>query len=130
MPWGFQDGRVVRAVEELVFSAGRSTKFVVVQIEGLLGGNFLLGGDDEVDATAGLGSEEVVDARGSIVRIEVEEGEGFFDTLGTWSNHSSGRREVAEGVGEDSHLDVELGAIGISAALGGGEIALFGFVLD
>jgi hypothetical protein len=116
---------VVGAVEEPVFSAGRGTKFIVIKVKGLQGRDFLFGSDDKVNPAAGFGSEEIVDARPSVVSFKVEKGECFLDTFGTWSRHSSSWREVAERIGEDGHFDVEFGAIGVGAALGGGEIALF-----
>ena len=96
----------------------------------MLGRDFCLGGDNEVNAASGFGAEEVVDTGGAVVGIKIVEGEGFLDGLGARAGHATIGREVSEGVGEDGHLDVELGAIGIGAALGEGEVSFFGLVAD
>ena len=50
--------------------------------------------------------------------------------LSARSGHAAFRGEVAESVGEDGHFDVEFGAIGVGAALGGREFAFVSFGFD
>jgi len=128
---GFEVAEVVGAIEEVVVAAGRGVNFVVVEVEVLFGfWDAVFDFDDEVDATAGFCTEEVVDAGSVAIVGEVESGEGFFDAFGAGAFHAAFRGEVAESIGEDGHFDVKFSAVGVGAALGGGEVSLFGFVAD
>lgn len=127
---GFEVAEVVGSVEEVVVSAGGGVQFVVVKVEGLLGGEAGFGFDDEVNAAAGLSTEEVVDTGLVAVLGKVEGGEGFFDAGSAGAGHAADGREVAEGIGKDGHFDVKLGSVGVGATLGGGEVSFFGLKAD
>ena len=76
--WGFKMAEVIGSVEEIL---GAISEFIVVEVKALFFGKVFFRSHDEVNSTARFCSEEVVDAGSASVAGEVEELEGFLDTV-------------------------------------------------